>query len=101
MRSSEGGRRAVGAACGVVVALAGGCGLGLGGLGAPVADAGGDDATMGDDDATEPAEAAAEAGPTDAAPDGPAATLVPSGATATGTGLAQQTHVLWATHSAR
>jgi hypothetical protein len=92
-------------ACGVVVAGVPGCGLGVSGLGV-LADASGDDALP-------PDEASTDDGPAphrDGAPDGPdddassqdpAVTLTQVGSVAAGTGLAQQTHVLYATHSAR
>ena len=87
---------------GAVVVVVAGCGLGLGGLGAPVADAGTPDVTTAGDDATSPTEAAA---------DGERASRrarrilrrrsCSSGASAGATGLAQQTHVLYAANAQR
>jgi hypothetical protein len=92
-------------ACGGAVAVVPGCGLGLSGLGAsPGADASGDDTIAPDapsvDDGGQHDEEALDAADADAARD-PAATLAQAGPIATGTGLAQQTHILYATHSAR
>jgi hypothetical protein len=95
----------VAVACGAAAAAVPGCGLGVSGLGAsPGADASGDDVLGSDetsaDDGRQRDEEALDAADGDAPLD-PAATLGQAGPLPTGTGLAQQTHILYANHSAR
>ena len=114
MRSRDVGGHALAAiaAAGVAVVTALGCGLALEGLGPDVA---GDDGGPGDDGGGVEADVAVEGdappvddGPepeTDAPPVGDGGfstvTLASVGAISSATGLAQQTHLVWASHSAR
>jgi hypothetical protein len=95
----------VAVACGVTVAVVPGCGLALGGLGAAQGtDASGDDALALEetsvDDGRQHDEETPDSAEADATQD-PAVMLAQAGSLATGTGLAQQTHILYATNSAR
>ena len=92
-------------ALGLCAVVGAGCGLGLAGLGPATlgsrdggADAAGADVTLDAEDAGEPQEAApAEA----ASGDSSVVTITTVGAVTQPTGLAQETHLVWANHSAR